>query len=179
MEPYETISSKKVYEGRILNIVQDEITLPNGKTAMREVIQHSGAAAVLPIDENGMLVLVSQYRHAAKQMVLEIPAGILEKGEKPIACAKRELEEETGYKSEDITFLTEIFTAIGYSDEVIHIYLAKNLEQGTINLDPEEFIEIQKYTLEEAVQMIFDSKITDSKTIISILAYKEMFFFSN
>ena len=174
MEAYKTIKSEKTYEGAIIDVVQDEITLPNGKTAKREVVQHCGAAAILPIDSNGNLIFVRQYRHPAKQMVLEIPAGTFEEGEEALLCATRELEEETGYKSDNLALITEMYTSVGFCDEKIYVYLAKDLQQGTMNLDEDEFVDVEKYTLEESLEMIFNGKIIDSKTMVAILAYSEM-----
>ncbi len=174
MKENSTISSKKVYECKIFDIYEDEIILPNGETAKRNILSHNGAAAILPIDENGNIILVKQYRHSVKDSCLEIPAGKLEKGEDPLECGIRELEEEIGYISEDFSFMFKTYIAVGYSSEVIHIYLAKGLKKTKQNLDEDEFLDVLTYTLEETLEMIQDGRILDSKTIASILFYNSL-----
>jgi len=174
MEPVKIIKSEKVYKGKIIDVVNDVIELPDSRHAVREVVKHIGATAIVPVDKDGNIIFVRQYRHPALDYVLEIPAGTLEAGEDPFICAKRELEEETGYKSEDISFVFKFYSAIGFCSEVLHIYLAENLQEGKMNLDEDEFIELERYSLDEAVKMIFDGAIIDSKTIASVLAYKEI-----
>lgn len=170
----EVVSSKKVFDGKIIDVFHDEITLPDGKTALREVVKRGNAAAIVPVDKDGNIIFVKQYRHPAGDVVLEIPAGVTEPEEDPLICAKRELEEETSFKTDDITFIAKMYSAIGFCSEQIYIYLAKNLEKGHFNLDEDEFIEVEAYSLDDAVKMIFDGRIIDSKTMVGILAYKEM-----
>ncbi len=172
MEDYKVVSSKEVYNGKIFKIVEDEIMLPNGKIARRDVLEHNGASAMLPIDENGNIILVRQHRHPVKDFVLEIPAGKLEIGEDPKECAIRELEEEIGYKSNDFSFMFKTYIAVGYSSEVIYIYLAKDLVKTKQNLDEDEFLDIETYSLEQCLEMIENGAIVDSKTIASVLFYK-------
>lgn len=172
MKENDTVSSKKVYECKIFDIYEDEILLPNGKKAIRNVLSHNGATAILPIDEEGKVILVKQYRHSVKEYCLEIPAGKLEKGEDPLECGVRELEEEIGYISDDFSFMFKTYIAVGYSSEVIHIYLAKDLKKTKQNLDEDEFLDVITYTLDEALDMIKDGRILDSKTIAAILFYK-------
>ncbi len=174
MENYKVINSKKVYDGKIFDIVRDEITLPNGHTTTRDSLIHNGASAMLPIDKDGNIIFVRQYRHSVKEFVLEIPAGKLELGEDPKECAIRELEEEIGYKSNDFSFMFKTYIAVGYSSEVIYIYLAKDLVKSKQNLDEDEFLDIEKYSLEEALEMIKDGRIVDSKTIAGILFYSQI-----
>ncbi len=171
---YKTVNSEIVYKGKIIDVTKDIITLPDGREASREVVLHSGAAAIVPVLDNGDIVFVRQYRHPAIELVLEIPAGTFEKSEEPFICAKRELEEETGYYSDNITFAFKMFSAIGFCDEVLHIYIAKDLKQSKQNLDPDEFITIETYPLQKAIDMIFSGEIKDSKTIAGILAYREL-----
>ncbi len=168
----ELIDSKEVFNGKIINVYHDRISLPDGRNALREIVKRGNASAILPIDKDGNIIFVRQYRHPVGDCVLEIPAGILEKGEDPLLCAKRELEEETSFKTEDIKLLVKMHSAIGFCDEQIYIYLARNLEQGEFNLDEDEYIETEKYSLNEAVEMIFNGTITDSKTMAAVLAYK-------
>lgn len=175
MKPYEVIKSKEIYEGKIFKIVQDEISLPNGNTATRDVLIHKGACAILPIDQDGKLILVRQHRHPVNEFVLEMPAGKLDSiDEKPEECAIRELEEEIGYKSNNFSFMFKTFIAVGYSSEVIHVYLARDLVETKQNLDEDEFLEIERYTLEEALDMIYNGIIVDSKTIAAVLFYNNL-----
>lgn len=171
-KPYETIESKNVFNGKIINVNVDTISLPDGNVAKREVVIRGDATAVVPIDENGNVILVEQYRHPAGDMVLEIPAGMLEEGEDPKICAIRELEEETSLIAKDLIHITTMYPTVGFCTEKLHIYLAKNLSQGSFNFDDDEFIEVKKLPLEEAINMIYSGKIMDAKTIIGLLACK-------
>ena len=166
----DVLSSKEVFKGKIIDVFHDEISLPDGGSALREIVKRGCASAILPVDKDGNIILVKQYRHPVGDCVLEIPAGVLEKDEDPLICAKRELEEETSFKTDDIKFLMKMHSAIGFCDEQIYIYLAQNLEQGEFNLDDDEFIEVFTYSLRDVLKMIFDGKITDSKTISAVLA---------
>lgn len=148
--------------------------MPNGKETQREIVIRGGASVIVPIDEDDNIVFVKQYRHPAKEEVLELPAGMFEKGEDPLICAERELEEETSYKSGKTTFILKMYPSIGMCTEILYIYLAENLSQGQFNLDEDEFVTVEKYSLDEAVNKIFSGEIIDSKTIVGIFAYKEM-----
>ena len=170
----DVIESKEVFKGKIIDVYHDKITLPEGKSTYREIVKRGSASAILPIDGDGNIIFVRQYRHPVGDCVLEIPAGVLEKDEDPLICAKRELEEETSFKSNDIKLLAKTHSAIGFCDEMIYIYLAENLLRGELNLDEDEYIETERYTLTEAVDMIFNGVITDSKTMIAVLAYKAL-----
>ncbi|NLK21724.1 MAG: NUDIX hydrolase [Epulopiscium sp.] len=166
---HETINRKEIYKGKIISLVQDIISLPNGKTAKRDVVLHNGAAAIVPMDESGNILFVRQYRQPVGEEILEIPAGTLEEGEEPLECAKRELEEETGYKANEFTHICSMYTAVGFCTEIIHIYLGTDLIMGKQNLDEDEFVNVEKYPFNEAMKMIFDGRIKDSKTISGIL----------
>lgn len=169
---HKTVSRDEIYQGAIISVVKDTITLPNGKTAERELVLHNGAAAVVPVDEEGNIFFVRQYRHSTGKELLEIPAGTLEAGEDPLECAKRELEEETGYKASEFYHIFSIYTAVGFCTEKIHIYLAKGLHEGEQNLDEDEFVNVEKHSLNEALEMIFDGRIEDAKTISGIFGAK-------
>lgn len=171
---YKVIKNATLFKGKIVKVEEDIITLPTGQETMRETVIHEGGSAILPVDNEGNILFVRQYRHAAKCKVLEIPAGMAEKGEEPIECAYRELEEEIGFKSEKITNITNIYSSVGYSSEVINIYLAENLQKGKQCLDDGEIVEIEKYSLDTAINMIFSGEIIDSKTIVALLLYKEI-----
>lgn len=170
---YDVLESKEMYKGKILKILSDKVTMPNGDIATRETVVRGNAAAIVACDENGYITFVRQYRHPAKKMILEIPAGMLEENENPKVAAIRELEEETGIKAEDVHLINAMYASVGICTEKIYIYIAEGLSQGQQNLDPDEFVEIEKYTLDEAINMIFDGRICDSKTIAGLLSFKE------
>ncbi len=171
---FKTIKREDIYDGKIFKLVRDTIELPNGKKTCADLVIHNGASAILPITSDGRIILARQFRYAAGEEVLEIPAGRLEKDEDPLECAKRELEEETGFKSNDITFMFKMYSAIGFCTEMLYVYYANNLEEGQTNFDENEFIDVEYYSVDEAVDMIFNNVIKDSKTISAILAYREL-----
>lgn len=167
------IGREEVYRGKIFTVVQDEIEFENGKRTKWDLVVHNGACAIVPITKNQEVILVRQYRNAENGEVLEIPAGKLEKGEEPLICAKRELEEEIGYYAQSVEKICSMYTAVGFSDEKLHLYLATGLMKTKQNLDEDEYIEIETYPLEEAIRMIFTGVIKDNKTIVGLLAAKE------
>lgn len=167
-----TISSEPIYNGKIINVRKDTVQLPNGKTALRELIAHPGGVGVIAVDENKDVFMVTQYRIAAKSDMLEIPAGKMEYGEDPLECGSRELIEETGYKAKNFIHLGEYYATPGYCEEKLNIYLAQNLEFVGQNLDEGEFLNVKKYSLNELYQMVMDNKIYDAKTAIAILKAK-------
>ena len=164
------IDRKEVYKGKIFTVVEDTIAFENGTTAKWDLVMHNGASAIVPIAEDGKIIFVKQYRNAENGPVLEIPGGKLEKGANPLLCARRELEEEIGYTSQSIEKICSMYTAVGFSDEKLHLYMATQLKEGKQNLDEDEFVEIVSYSIEDAIKMIFDGTIQDSKTIVGILA---------
>ena len=163
-----TLHSELIYQGRFLKILRDQVQLPNGGIGHREYIQHPGAAAILPILDSGEILLVEQYRHALKQVFLEIPAGKRDKGESPEVTAVRELEEETGYKAKNLEYMTVIHPVIGYADEAIHLYKATGLIHGPQRLDPGEFLELKKFSSAELKEKVKKGEITDVKTLIAL-----------
>lgn len=170
---YEVIDSQLKYDGKVLKVYSDKVKLPNGATATRENVIRGSAVAMVPVDNEGNMYFVRQYRHAAKKLVLEIPAGMIEKDEDPKVAAYRELEEEIGLKAEKLTFICDTYMAIGICTEKVYFYIAEDLKPGKLNPDPDEIIEIEKYTVDEALKMIFEGKIEDVKTMAGILAYKQ------
>ncbi|MDR1560707.1 MAG: NUDIX hydrolase [Clostridiales bacterium] len=168
---YEIIRSEKVFKGILIDIYHDVISLPDGREAVREIVKHAPAAAVLPVDTDGKLIFVRQYRHSINAMTLEIPAGILENGEDPAVGAARELEEETGKKVGKLTFIFKFYSSIGYCDEGLYIYIGEDLTTTSQNLDEDEFVTIERYSPDEALKMITDGKIIDSKTTAAVLYY--------
>lgn len=162
------MQSKRIYTGMIVNVNVDTVTLPNGLTVDLEVVRHPGAAAVVPMKDDGRVVLIRQFRHAAAGFIYEIPAGKLHPGEDPAACAARELEEEIGYKAGKLELLSSIFTAPGFTDEVIHIYQATGLMIGQQQLDHDEVLEVIELPLLEAIGMIESGAIRDAKSIVGL-----------
>ena len=161
-------STTEVYKGRIFNFVTENLTLPNGRDAEMAFIRHPGSIAVVPLLDDNTVVMELQYRHPVGEYLLEIPAGTLEPGESPLNCAKRELMEETGYSAQELVELGKIHMIPAYSDEEIHVFIARGLTPAKQNLDPDEIIEVVTYPLAKAVQMIDAGKITDALTILSI-----------
>jgi len=165
-----TISSKEIFNGKIISVRVDDVELPNGKTSKREIVKHPGAVAVLAVTDENKIVLVEQYRKAMERTMVEIPAGKLEKGEDPKECARRELEEETGYECQAMEWLTSFYTSPGFADEIIHLYIAKGLSQkeDAAGLDEDEFVNLEEVTLEVALQYVKEKKIYDAKTAYAI-----------
>ncbi len=168
MQEETLLSTKRVYSGKVLKLDLDTVALPNGRTTELEILRHPGASAVVPLKEDGRVVLIRQLRHATGGFIYEIPAGKLDPQEDPRVCAARELEEEVGYCAGHLELLTSIWTAPGFTDEVIHIFLGTNLEVGEQNLDQDEVLEIVEWPLEEAISKIQDGTIRDAKTIIGL-----------
>ena len=159
------------YEGNILKIYEDTV-LANGHEAKWDFIHHDGAAAVLPVTADGKILMVRQYRNALNRFTLEIPAGKLDDpGEPKVLCAFRELEEETGYRSEELEWLITLRTTVAFCNERIEVYVAKNLISTKQHLDDNEFVNVEKFTIEELKQKIFTGEIEDSKTVAALLAY--------
>ena len=170
------VSSELVFDGQILHLYFDQIRLPNGSPATREVIRHVGAVCVSPITDDGMVIMERQYRYPIDQVVLEIPAGKLDsKEEDPEAAARRELEEETGYKAETMIPLGKFYPAFAYSDETIWMYLAKGLAKGDRHPDEDEFLDVELIPLKDLVKQVLAGEIPDAKTQIAVLkaAYHE------
>jgi ADP-ribose pyrophosphatase len=158
-----------LYHGKIFNVALEKVTLPNGVIKDREVVRHPGAAAMVPLLENGDVVLVRQHRHAVNDYLWEIPAGTLEPDEEPLACAQRELTEETGYEAANFDKLTEIFPAPGYTDECIHIFLATGLHAVEQRLEDDEVLTAQPTPFDKAIEMVTQGEIQDAKTIAGLL----------
>lgn len=160
-----------LYRGRILDLARETHRLPDRRTAQFEIIQHPGGAAALPLLADGRLILIRQFRPAAEDFVWEIPAGRLETGESGAACVERELVEEIGYRAAAIEPLGFIYSSIGFCTEKIYLYIASNLTKTTTALEPDEFIEPQIRSLEQALEMIESGQIVDAKTQITLLRY--------
>jgi 8-oxo-dGTP pyrophosphatase MutT (NUDIX family) len=167
----QVVSSEKPFSGTLLKVRVDEVLLPSGRRSKREIVEHRGAVAMVAL-MGGSIILVRQYRHASGKTMLEIPAGTLEEGESPVAAAARELEEETGFLPGKLEKLAHFYVAVGYSTEVIHLYLATDLEKRSASQEEDEAIETILMPLEEAVKMVSSNEIEDAKTIIGLLMAK-------
>ena len=162
------LSSEMKFDGKLIKVTYD-IADVNGKEAWREVVHHPGASAVVAIDEENRIIMEKQFRYALNDYLLEIPAGKLDAGEDPLVCAKRELEEETGIIASEWISLGTIATSPGFCNEVIHLYVAKGLSKGEIHWDEDEYVEVERYTLDELLQRIKEETIKDSKTLSALL----------
>ncbi|HWJ78176.1 MAG TPA: NUDIX hydrolase [Niallia sp.] len=165
-----TLKSEHIFSGRIIQVQVDEVELPNGKTSTRELVKHPGAVAIIAVTDDNKIVMVEQYRKPLEKTIVEIPAGKLEKGEEPSLCAKRELEEETGYDCQSLELISSFYTSPGFADEIIHVYLAKGLskKENAAGLDEDEFVNLMEITLEEAQTLIEEQRIFDAKTIFAV-----------
>ena len=163
------LDRRTVYAGRVLEVGIDRLRLPEGGTTELEIIRHSGASVVAPITDEGEVVLVRQYRYATGQWLLEAPAGKLAPGEAPESCARRELEEETGWRAAELVPLGAIWSSPGFTDELLHLFLARDLEPGTQALEEAELLTVEKAPLDEAVAMAHDGRISDAKTVCAVL----------
>ncbi len=171
-EEVRRIKRELVHKGAVIDIYCDTMEFENGNTAKWDYIHHDGAAAVVPVTDEGKILMVRQYRNALERYTLEIPAGKLDDPkEEGIACASRELEEETGYRSENLEWLITLRTTVAFCNERIEIFAAHNLIPSRQNLDEDEYIDVQAYSIEELKAKIFAGEIEDSKTVSAILAY--------
>lgn len=172
MEPgdhgHRLLERKDIFEGSVIQVYLDKVRLPDGKVAERELVRHWGAVAMVALDDDGEVYLVRQYRHPVGKELVEIPAGKLREGEDPLSCAKRELMEEVGRSAGRWTKLAEFYTSPGFSDEVLHLYLARDLEEGVPQPDEGEFIEIVHFPLGEALKMVYSGEIEDAKTVAGL-----------
>ena len=164
-----TLNSKTVYRGRLLHVLEDEVRLPDGKRTRRERCRHPGAVAMVPFLDARTVVLVRQFRYAVGRHFYEIPAGKIDPGEDPLATARRELREECGYQAGEWRHLTTIHPCIGYSDERIELYLARELTRVGGTLDEEEFLEVLHVPLKEALDWLRQGKITEVKALVGLL----------
>lgn len=163
-----TLSTRRLHEGRIINLREDTIELPDGRTGKREIVEHKGAVCVVPILPDGRVIMVRQFRKACEEALLEIPAGSLEIGEDPADCAKRELCEETNQAAGKMTHLFSCFLAPGYSTELIHCYLAEDLSPQAGTPDEDEHLNVETYALDELLAMCDDGRIKDAKTLAAL-----------
>jgi len=164
------VETETVFQGRLLEMRLEKLRLADGTLATREMVVHGGAAAIAPIDDRGRVLLVSQYRHGARQELWELPAGVVDGDESPAAAAARELREETGLSAVELRPLLEFFVSPGYCTELLHVFAATGLSQGTAEPEADEDLDQRWFELAEAVAMCLDGRIRDAKTICGLLA---------
>ena len=169
-----TVSSDLIYTGKTLQLRVDTVEVPNKGYQKREIIEHKGAVAIVAITNDDKIVLVKQYRKAVEKELFELPAGKMEIGETPLDCAIRELKEETGYSADSLKLIHKYYPTPGFSNQLVFIYLAKNLTLGKSHLEEDEFLEVYEIDRQEAYNMVVNNEICDSKTVIGILLTKEL-----
>lgn len=176
MEKFKRLNRELVYKGSIIDFYKDTVLVPNGNVVKWDFIGHNGAAAVVPVTDDGKILMVRQYRNALDRYTLEIPAGGLNGADEPgKTAAARELEEETGYRSENLEWLITIRTTVAFCNEKIDIYVARNLIPSHQHLDEDEYINVEAYTVEELCEKICAGEMEDSKTIAAIMCYKDKY----
>ncbi len=168
------VGSQRIYTGRIFNLDLDQVRFPDGSVGELEMIRHPGASAVLPFlsdprSDDPQVLLIKQYRYAAEGYLYEVPAGRLEPGELPLACAKRELREETGCEAEMFTPLMTLYTTPGFTDELIHLFIAAGVTRGQAATEPDEFLTIEPMSLSHALDLVRQGEIRDAKTVVTLL----------
>lgn len=172
----EEVSAKKesllTYEGKIISAYKETLNLKDGRVIIRDVVRHPGAVAILPVDENGHLLFIKQWRHAAQTILIEIPAGTLEVGESPLECADRELQEEIGFRANTMIPLGGFYTAPGFCNEYIHLFLAKDLFPSILWADDSDYIDLFALSLEEALTLASEGAFLDSKTLSALSLYQ-------
>ena len=169
MNYYEkTVNEERKYTGNIINVDKVTVVLPDGRESTRDVVRHPGASVILSITDDGKIIMVEQYRKPCEMISLELPAGKLDAGEPPEECAKRELQEETGYIAGKLAKVLTIHSTPGFSDEVLHMFVATDLVEKNAHPDEDEFISCRKYDISELISMVEKGEITDAKTIIGI-----------
>ncbi|MBR6527720.1 MAG: NUDIX hydrolase [Lachnospiraceae bacterium] len=173
MEVVKRLKRELKYSGALIDIYSDTVELPNGHIAHWDYIHHDGAAAVVPVREDGKILMVRQFRNALDRETLEIPAGKVDSPDEPkIQCAYRELEEETGYRSDNLEFLISVNTTVAFLDELIEIYVARDLVPTHQHLDEDEFVDVVPMDLDELCRMVYAGELRDGKTVAAIMAYK-------
>ncbi len=163
-----TVSSKEIFDGRIIRLRVDMVKMPGGNLAEREIIEHPGGVGIVAITDNDEIIMVKQFRKPLEKAIYEIPAGKLDKGEDHRLCGIRELGEETGYSAENFIYLGHMYPSPGFADEVTHLYLATGLTPGEAHLDPDEYLDIEYIKTSKVVDMIMNNEINDAKTIFGV-----------
>jgi ADP-ribose pyrophosphatase len=175
MDYTETLSETlELRKGLITNTRLDRVNLPNGETSLREVVEHPGGVAIIPVDEDGFVYCVRQFRYPFQEHLIELPAGKLEYGEDPLDCAVRELSEETGIQAREFVSLGKLYPSPGYCRETLYIYMAAGLAHGEAHLDQNEFLDVMRIHIDELVRMVLDNELSDAKTALGILKAKAL-----
>jgi len=164
-----TLSSSNIFQGRIISLRKDKVKLPDGRISTREIIEHPGAVVILAINKEKEIIMIKQFRKATEEVLWELPAGTLEENEKLIDCARRELEEETGYYPRKLKKIITFFSTPGFCNEKLTLFIAEDLIKGNKNEDEDEFIQVEHIKIKKALEMIKKNIIKDAKTIIGIL----------
>lgn len=168
-----TIGTEMLYEGSVLNLRKDQVTVKNG-VSFREIIEHNGGAVIAAVTNEGKMIMVKQYRKPAKRVVFEVPAGKIDPGEEPLATAKRELQEETGYTADNVQFITSFYPTVGYSEEQLYLFIAQGLTAGETSFDENEAIDLEEVEITVLHDMVMRGEIHDAKSIIAILMVHDM-----
>lgn len=169
-----TVSSEKVFQGRIIKVKVDKVAMPDGSVATRELVEHPGGVGVVAITDNDEIIMVRQYRKPLDKVIYEIPAGKLDNGEAHRECGIRELSEETGMTAGRFEYLGFIYPSPGFTDEVTHVYLATDLSQGEVHPDQDEYLDVERVPVQKAYEMVLDNEINDAKSVFGILKYMQM-----
>lgn len=169
-----TITSEKIFEGRIIDLRVETVELPNGNKGYRELVDHPGGVGILAVTKEGKMMMVKQFRKPLDKAIWEIPAGKLNKGEDPMECGLRELEEETGYKALNLISLGFFYPSPGFANEITYLFFANDLERGKINPDEDEFLDVEEFSIEDAKKMVLNNEINDAKTLIALLKCEAM-----
>jgi ADP-ribose pyrophosphatase len=174
---FETVSSEKIYHGRVFDLRRDQVRMPDGRLVALDVVDHPGAITVIPLDDQGQIWFVRQYRHPTESFLLELPAGVKEPGEQPELTAQREIQEEIGMAATEIRKVGEFFLAPGYSTEYMHVYLASGLYQARLQGDEDEYLSVEKVPLEKAYRLAEAGEIRDAKSLAALLLARPSFYF--
>lgn len=166
---FKTISTETIYKGKVFDLRKDRVQMPNGREATLDIIDHPPAVTLVPVDEQGNILFVRQYRHSAGGEILELPAGVMEKGETPLQCAEREIREETGMSAAHLEAIGEFHQVPGYSTEYMYVYLARDLKDDPLPGDEDEFITVERYKIDRVYHMAQEGGIVDAKTLASLL----------
>jgi ADP-ribose pyrophosphatase len=166
--------SKIVFQGRVFDVRQDLVELPNGRSIQMDIVAHHGAVTIIPLDDKGRIWFVRQYRHAAGEAILELPAGVIEEGESPEECARRETREEIGMAASELKPVGEFFLAPGYSTEYMYVYLAKGLTPDPLTQDPDELLSIEQVQVDKAFSLGQDGAIRDAKSLAALFLARSM-----
>lgn len=169
-----TVSSEKIFDGKIISVRVDTVEMPDGKLATREIVDHPGGVGVVAVTDNDEIIMVKQFRKPIERSIYEVPAGKLDNGEEHLKCGIRELEEETGYKADDYTYLGAMYPTPGFANEITHLYLATGLYKGEMHLDQDEYLDVEFIKIDQVKEMIMTNEISDAKTVFGVFKALEL-----